>query len=95
MGGEHYVAENPILKRAGVQGPPGSPPSVPPKPTNGEPSSGIASVMNETVLALGERGKKLGELGDRTQEMQDASNDFLRAARELNAKNANKKWYEF
>ncbi|KAG0337701.1 hypothetical protein BG000_005081 [Podila horticola] len=95
LGGEHYVAENPILKRAGVQGPPGSPPSVPPKPTNGEPSSGIASVMNETVLALGERGKKLGELGDRTQEMQDASNDFLRAARELNAKNANKKWYEF
>ncbi|KAG0035167.1 hypothetical protein BGZ81_000088 [Podila clonocystis] len=95
LGGEHYVAENPILKRAGVQGPPGSPPSVPPKPSNGEPSSGIASVMNETVLALGERGKKLGELGDRTQEMQDASNDFLRAARELNAKNANKKWYEF
>ncbi|KAG0040119.1 hypothetical protein BGZ82_004982 [Podila clonocystis] len=95
LGGEHYVAENPILKRAGVHGPPGSPPSVPPKPSNGEPSSGIASVMNETVLALGERGKKLGELGDRTQEMQDASNDFLRAARELNAKNANKKWYEF
>ncbi|KAF9290688.1 hypothetical protein BGZ74_000485 [Mortierella antarctica] len=95
LGGEHYVAENPILKRAGVQGPPGSPPSVPPKPSNGEPSSGIASVMNETVLALGERGKKLGELGDRTQEMENASNDFLKAARELNAKNANKKWYEF
>ncbi|KAG0099138.1 hypothetical protein BGZ93_009022 [Podila epicladia] len=95
LGGEHYVAENPILKQAGVQGPPGSPPSVPPKPSNGEPSSGIASVMNETVLALGERGKKLGELGDRTQEMENASNDFLKAVRELNAKNANKKWYEF
>ncbi|KAF8986958.1 hypothetical protein BGZ52_006945, partial [Haplosporangium bisporale] len=95
LGGEHYVAENPILKRAGVQGPPGSPPNVPPKPSNGESSSGIANVMNETVLALGERGKKLGELGERTQEMQDASNDFLKAARELNAKNANKKWYEF
>ncbi|KAG0280152.1 hypothetical protein BGZ95_011149 [Linnemannia exigua] len=92
LGGEHYRVENPILKRAGVKGAPGSTPPPPPK---GDGNSGIAGMMNETLQNLDERGKKLGILGDKTAEMSAASNDFLAAARELNAKNANKKWYEF
>lgn len=91
VGGEHYRVENPILKRAGVKGTPGTAPPPPPK---GE-SSGLAGMMSETLQNLDERGKKLGVLGDKTAEMSAASNDFLAAARELNAKNANKKWYEF
>ncbi|KAF9190350.1 Lethal(2) giant larvae protein 1 [Haplosporangium sp. Z 767] len=92
LGGEHYRAENPILKRAGVQGPPG----VPPKNSDGlRATSGIAGMMNEALQGLDERGKKLSVLGDKTEEMNVASNNFLAAARELNAKNANKKWYEF
>ncbi|KAG0199181.1 hypothetical protein BGX28_007513 [Mortierella sp. GBA30] len=92
LGGDHYKAENPVLKRAGVRGPPGVAPTPPPK--NGA-TTGIAGMMNETLQGLDERGKKLGMLGDKTAEMSAASNDFLAAARELNAKNANKKWYEF
>ncbi|KAF9144877.1 hypothetical protein BG015_012067 [Linnemannia schmuckeri] len=91
LGGEHYRVENPILKRAGVKGAPGTAPPPPPKGDN----SGLAGMMNETLQNLDERGKKLGILGDKTAEMSAASNDFLAAARELNAKNANKKWYEF
>lgn len=91
MGGEHYRVENPILKRAGVKGAPGTAPPPPPKGDN----SGLAGMMNETLQNLDERGKKLGVLGDKTAEMSAVSNDFLAAARELNAKNANKKWYEF
>ncbi|KAF9573702.1 hypothetical protein EC968_008218 [Mortierella alpina] len=93
LGGDHYKPENPILKRAGVKGPPGVAPPPPPKDGTGAPS-GIAGMMNETLQGLDERGKKLGLLGDKTAEMSAASNDFLAAARELNAKNANKKWYE-
>ncbi|KAG0259993.1 hypothetical protein BG011_002213 [Mortierella polycephala] len=96
LGGEHYRAENPILKRAGVQGPPGTAPALPPKNGNGlGATSGIAGMMNETLQGLDERGKKLGMLGNKTEEASVASNNFLAAARELNAKNANKKWYEF
>ncbi|KAG0063035.1 hypothetical protein BGZ89_010207 [Linnemannia elongata] len=91
LGGEHYRVENPILKRAGVKGAPGTAPPPPPKGDN----SGLAGMMNETLQNLDERGKKLGVLGDKTAEMSAVSNDFLAAARELNAKNANKKWYEF
>jgi hypothetical protein len=91
VGGEHYRVENPILKRAGVKGAPGTAPPLPPKGDN----SGLAGMMNETLQNLDERGKKLGILGDKTAEMSAASNDFLAAARELNARNANKKWYEF
>ncbi|KAF9952769.1 hypothetical protein BGZ70_000486 [Mortierella alpina] len=94
LGGDHYRPENPILKRAGVKGPPGVAPAPPPKDGNGAASTGIAGMMNETLQGLDERGKKLGLLGDKTAEMSAASNDFLAAARELNAKNANKKWYE-
>ncbi|KAG0057639.1 hypothetical protein BGZ83_007012 [Gryganskiella cystojenkinii] len=99
LGGEYYRSENPVLKRAGVQGPPGKAPPLPPK--NGGSAGGgaaageLAGMMNETLQGLDERGKKLGQLGDKTAEMEAASNDFLAAARELNAKNANKKWYEF
>ena len=102
MGGEHYQSVNPVLKRAGVQGPPGMAPPLPPKPSassggggGGGGGAGIAGMMNETFQGLDERGKKLGQLGDKTAEMESASHDFLAAARELNAKNANKKWYEF
>ncbi|KAF9124844.1 hypothetical protein BGW39_007856 [Mortierella sp. 14UC] len=94
LGGEHYRVENPILKRAGVKGAPGTAPPLPPK-GEGDSNSGIAGMMNETLKNLDERGKKLGILGDKTAEMSAASNDFLAAARELNARNANKKWYEF
>ncbi|KAF9936575.1 hypothetical protein BGZ67_002206 [Mortierella alpina] len=95
LGGDHYRPENPILKRAGVKGPPGVAPPPPPKDgSGGGATSGIAGMMNETLQGLDERGKKLGLLGDKTAEMSAASNDFLAAARELNAKNANKKWYE-
>ncbi|KAF9950189.1 hypothetical protein BGZ72_008120 [Mortierella alpina] len=93
LGGDHYRPENPILKRAGVKGPPGVAPPPPAKDGSGA-TSGIAGMMNETLQGLDERGKKLGLLGDKTAEMSAASNDFLAAARELNAKNANKKWYE-
>lgn len=92
VGGEHYRAENPILRRAGVQGPAGTGPLPPPK--DGA-STGIAGMMNETLQGLDERGQKLAAMSDKTAEMSAASNDFLAAARELNAKNANKKWYEF
>ncbi|KAF9909924.1 hypothetical protein EC991_007727 [Linnemannia zychae] len=92
LGGQHYRVENPILKRAGVKGAPGTAPPPPPK---GEGNSAIAGMINETLQNLDERGKKLGILGDKTAEMSAASNDFLAAARELNARNANKKWYEF
>ncbi|KAI1298024.1 hypothetical protein EDD11_006896 [Mortierella claussenii] len=98
LGGEHYKAVNPILKRAGVQGPPGMAPPVPLKDGAEGTSAGaggLAGMMGHTIQSLDERGKKLGELGDKTAEMSAASNDFLAAARELNAKNANKKWYEF
>ncbi|KAF9143368.1 hypothetical protein BGX30_000603 [Mortierella sp. GBA39] len=91
LGGEHYRVENPILKRAGVKGAPGTTPPPPPKGDN----SGLSGMINETLQNLDERGKKLGILGDKTAEMSAASNNFLAAARELNAKNANKKWYEF
>ncbi|KAF9096379.1 hypothetical protein BGX23_011453 [Mortierella sp. AD031] len=90
LGGEHYRVENPILKRAGVKTAPGTAPPPPPKN-----DGGLAGMMNDTLEGLDERGKKLGVLGDKTAEMSAASNDFLAAARELNAKNANKKWYEF
>ncbi|KAF9900249.1 hypothetical protein BX616_002650, partial [Lobosporangium transversale] len=96
LGGEHYKAVNPVLKRAGAHGPPGVAPPVPSK--NGDASSsngGLAGMMGNTLEGLDERGKRLGELGDKTAEMSAMSNDFLAAARELNAKNANKKWYEF
>ncbi|KAG0240475.1 hypothetical protein BGX31_001936 [Mortierella sp. GBA43] len=92
LGGEHYRAVNPILKRAGVQGPPGTAPLPPPK--DGA-STGLSGMMNETLQHLDERGKKLSDIGERTAEMNVASSNFLAAARELNAKNANKKWYEF
>ncbi|GJJ77021.1 hypothetical protein EMPS_09380 [Entomortierella parvispora] len=99
LGGEHYQSVNPVLKRAGVQGPPGVAPPPPPKLTSssggGGGSAGIAGMMNQTMQGLDERGKRLGQLGDKTAEMESASHDFLAAARELNAKNANKKWYEF
>ncbi|KAF9934890.1 hypothetical protein FBU30_010157 [Linnemannia zychae] len=90
LGGEHYRVENPILKRAGVKGPPGTGPPLPPK----SDGSGLAGMMNDTLQSLDERGKKLGVLGDKTAEMSAASSNFLAAARELNAKQANKKWYE-
>ncbi|KAF9345696.1 hypothetical protein BGX34_004546, partial [Mortierella sp. NVP85] len=92
LGGEHYRAENPILKRAGVHGAPGTAPIPPPKEGA---STGVAGTMNQTLQGLDERGQKLGLLHDKTAEMSAASNSFLAAARELNAKNANKKWYEF
>ncbi|KAF9955977.1 hypothetical protein BGZ65_003053 [Modicella reniformis] len=93
LGGEHYRAENPILRRAGVQGPPGTKPLPPPK--DGGATTGLSGMMNETLQGLNERGQKLGAIGDKTAEMRVVSNDFLAAARELNAKNANKKWYDF
>ncbi|KAG0227796.1 hypothetical protein BGW42_002715 [Actinomortierella wolfii] len=89
LGGEHYRAENPMLKRAGVKGAPGT------RPAEDHSTSGVAGMMNQTIQALGERGERLDQLGDKTAQMSAASEDFLKAVRELNAKNANKKWYEF
>ncbi|KAG0257185.1 hypothetical protein DFQ27_005264 [Actinomortierella ambigua] len=92
FGGQHYRAENPMLKRAGVKGSPGTHQAG---AEHGQSSTGIAGMMDQTIQALGERGERLDQLGDKTAQMSVASDNFLQAVRELNAKNANKKWYEF
>ncbi|KAF9175774.1 hypothetical protein BGX20_000037 [Mortierella sp. AD010] len=90
LGGANYRPENPILKRAGFeerpQGPHGDGTTA---------SSGVSAVLGDTLQGLDERGKKLQDLGRKTEDMSAASNNFLAAAKALNDKSANKKWYEF
>ncbi|KAG0313383.1 hypothetical protein BGZ99_008919 [Dissophora globulifera] len=92
LGGDNYTPVNPILKRAGVQGPAGTTPIA---TTPREAATGMRGMMNETLQSLDERGQRLKQLGDKTADMSAAGDSFLAAARELNARNANKKWYEF
>ncbi|KAF9116327.1 hypothetical protein BGX27_003320 [Mortierella sp. AM989] len=94
LGGSHYRPENPILKRAGFEEHPGEPHGHP----HGDGTtvnSGISAVLGDTLQGLDERGKKLRDLGNKTEDMSAASDSFLAAAKALNAKNAQKKWYEF
>ncbi|KAF9360779.1 hypothetical protein BGX26_007730 [Mortierella sp. AD094] len=94
LGGANYRPENPILKRAGFEEHPRGPHGH----THGDGttvSSGITSVIGDTLQGLDERGKKLHDLSNKTEDMNAASNSFLAAAKALNENSAQKKWYEF
>jgi len=53
------------------------------------------NILSETKEKLNERGEKLGELADKTEDLNNASAEFLANVRELVKKQKSKKWYEF
>jgi hypothetical protein len=54
----------------------------------------VHNVMNQNLQALSERGEKLQQLSDKTQDMENASANFLSNVKELVASQQKKKWYE-
>ncbi|KAF9439179.1 hypothetical protein BGZ76_009351 [Entomortierella beljakovae] len=94
LGGPSYRPENPVLRRAGFEehfhdshgNSYGDSTTV---------SSGISAVLGDTLQGLDERGKKLQDLSNKSSDAAAAAERFRAAAKALNDKNANKKWYEF
>ncbi|KAI7847375.1 hypothetical protein BDC45DRAFT_491747 [Circinella umbellata] len=60
-----------------------------------EESSGVGGVFKELGVKMNERGERLNELETKFEDMNQASGDFLKAVRDYNERQANKKWWEF
>ncbi|CAO3607681.1 unnamed protein product [Cunninghamella blakesleeana] len=66
--------------------------TVPESSSTGVKQSGVFKELSDK---MNERGEKLDEMQQKFTEMSDTSNDFLRAVREYNERQAQKKWWEF
>ncbi|KAI8098653.1 uncharacterized protein BX664DRAFT_255467 [Halteromyces radiatus] len=64
---------------------------------SGSSSTGIrkTGMFKELGDKVNERGERLDELGKKFSDMNDASGDFLKAVKDYNERQAQKKWWEF
>jgi len=58
-------------------------------------SSGPGNVFQELGNKVNERGERLNELDQKFKEVNQASSDFLKAIKDYNERQAQKKWWEF
>jgi predicted transcriptional regulator len=56
---------------------------------------GQGNVFQELNNKVNERGERLNELDQKFKEVNQASGDFLKAIKDYNERQAQKKWWEF
>lgn len=54
-----------------------------------------SGLFKELGDKMNERGERLNDLGKKFSDMNDASGDFLKAVKDYNERQAQKKWWEF
>lgn len=69
--------------------------SVKQKQPQATATTGPGNVFQELGNKVNERGERLNELDQKFKEVNQASGDFLKAIKDYNERQAQKKWWEF